>query len=149
MSEENELEIVNGIDENEYDDGHNEAVYIVINEGEVIYVALDEDEAKNYADNRGIEARDRALEGMGAEEATSEKDIFDAALKAGYDSGVFEVYCIDLSRYREDDVIYVDGNEIDYNDVVDLLEKEECEHEDEYYEDDYYENDNEYDEDEL
>jgi len=146
VSEENELEIINGIDENKYDDGHNEAVYIVINEGEVIYVSLDEDEAKNYADNREIEARDKALEEMGTEKDTSENDIFDAALKGSYDSGVFEVYCVDLSKYRKDDAIYVDGNDINYNDVVDLLEKEECKHKDEYYQDDYYEND---DEDEL
>ena len=135
MREENELEIRNGIGK------HNETVYIVVIKGKVIYASLDEDESRNYADNQEIEARDNALQKMRADEDSSEKDIFEANWKAGYNGCVFQVYRVELFKYEEDDVIYVDGHDIHYNTIVDLMEKEESKHQDEYYKDDYCDDD--------
>ena len=124
MCEENEF-----MDKNKYDDGHNEEVYIVVNEGEVVFVSFEKEEADNYAYNKGLEARDEVLEEMGCDEDLDEKDLFEAEFQAGYDGGVFEVHYVDMSQHKEDDVIFVGGDEIEYNDIVMLLEKDDDEYE--------------------
>ncbi len=51
-------------------------VYIVINEGEVVYASEDKEDADAYADTKGYEARQRVLpEAPPAKKAEAERKI--------------------------------------------------------------------------
>lgn len=112
------------------DDKYSKEVYIVVNEGEVVYVSLDQEDAEGYAYNRTMRDRDSALKEMGRGDDPSETELAEAAFMAGYNGGIYEVHYIDLSSYNEDDDICVGSDEISYNDIISLLsaneDEEEC-----------------------
>lgn len=107
----------------------NKYVYIVVNEGEVVFASKDEDEANNFSDTRDYQNRADALKEMGCDEDASESELAEAGFWAGYECGVNEVYCVNLAKYKEDDEICIGSDEISYNDIVSVLER--CAEEDE------------------
>lgn len=97
-------------------------VYIVMNEGEVVYSSEDNESAEAYADNKGYEARERVLEEWGNDDP-SEKDIAEADFQAGYDGDYYEVIEVDISGLTNDDMVELpDGSEINVSDILDKME---------------------------
>lgn len=101
----------------EYDE-----VYIVINEGELVYASTDKDSADAYAESKGYEARTQALDDMGIDDPT-EKDIADADQLAGY-GGYYDVQVISLYGKEDDDCISLeDGTELCVWEIKEKLEE--------------------------
>ena len=103
-------------------------VYVVINEGDVVYVSDDEENARAYAENQWDASVNETAKDMGLD-LNEESGVLKAAWQAGSDGGTFEVGKIDLDNYQEDDVITVslengDEADIDYNDICELLNKQ-------------------------
>ncbi|MEY8425069.1 hypothetical protein AALB52_20480 [Lachnospiraceae bacterium 38-14] len=96
-------------------------VYIVINEGEVVYASEDKEDADAYADTKGYEARQRVLSEWGNDDP-SDEDVAEADLQAGMDGDYYEVKRVNLSNKSEDDTIELsDGTEIDVSDIIEKL----------------------------
>ena len=101
----------------------NEHLYIVINQGEVVFVSKDENEANNYADEHNFNAQENVLGEWGNDDPT-DKDIAQAAFQAGSDGEIYFVEEINSSDLEPDGSIECsDGSEIDVTDILDLLEK--------------------------
>ena len=101
----------------------NEHLYIVINQGEVVFVSKDENEAHNYADEHNFNAQENVLGEWGNDDPTDE-DIAQAAFQAGSDGEIYFVEEINSSDLEPDGSIECsDGSEIDVTDILDLLEK--------------------------
>jgi hypothetical protein len=101
----------------------NEYLYIVINQGEVVFVSKDENEAHNYADEHNFNAQENVLGEWGNDDPTDE-DIAQAAFQAGFDGEIYFVEEINSSDLEPDGSIECsDGSEIDVTDILDLLEK--------------------------
>ena len=85
----------------------NEHLYIVINQGEVVFVSKDENEAHNYADEHNFNAQENVLGEWGND-----------------DGEIYFVEEINSSDLEPDGSIECsDGSEIDVTDILDLLEK--------------------------
>ena len=101
----------------------NEHLYIVINQGEVVFVSKDENEAHNYADEHNFNAQENVLDEWGNDDPTDE-DIAQAAFQAGSDGEIYFVEEINSSDLEPDGSIECsDGSEIDVTDILDLLEE--------------------------
>lgn len=101
----------------------NEHLYIVINQGEVVFVSKDENEAHNYADEHNFNAQENVLGEWGNDDPTDE-DIAQAAFQAGFDGEIYFVEEINSSDLEPDGSIECsDVSEIDVTDILDLLEK--------------------------
>lgn len=95
-------------------------VYVVMNEGEVVYASTSKEFADGYADNQGYNARQEVLDKWGNDDPT-EEDIAEADFQAGFDGDYYEVVKVNISSKTEDDIIELpDGREIE---VADILEK--------------------------
>lgn len=96
-------------------------VYIVMNEGEVVYASENKELAEAYADNQGYEARGRVLDEWENDDP-SDEDIWEADFQAGYDGGCYEVQRVDISNLTDDDTVEIlDGTEIDVSDILEKL----------------------------
>lgn len=96
-------------------------LYVVINEGEPVFVSKDKKEADTYADEQGLQARIRILNEWNNDDPT-EDDIAQADWQAGSDGEYYSVEKISLSDLKNNDIIELsDGTEIDSLDVLDLL----------------------------
>jgi len=110
-------------------------VYIVINEGEILYASKDEDNADNYAEEKQNEIEEEIAKDMNIDE---DEDFSKVVYEAGAEYGTFKVVEIDLNRYNEDETIRIfienHGEEfIEYSEIIDKLRENG---EDEYDDDD-------------
>lgn len=100
--------------------------YAVISEENILKVFNSEEDADEYA--REIDAGniEEAQQELGYDEDdVSEKHLSDAAMLAGYGSGVCEVFPVDLDDYDENDTICLGDNEFSYEDVKEKFDKAE------------------------
>lgn len=96
-------------------------VYIVMNEGEVVYASEDKKLAEAYAENQGYKARERVLDEWGNDDPTDD-DIGEADFQAGFDGDYYEVERVDISNLTDDDIVEIsDGTEIDVSDILEKL----------------------------
>ena len=81
--------------------------YIVINESEILGVFEEEEEAREFAE----EKRDKSIESAKEEYDYSDEQIGEAAWQAGFDGGVFSVVEIDTEDFDEDGemTVYCEG----------------------------------------
>lgn len=98
-------------------------VYVVINYGEPIYASREQSDAENFADGKNFNAREDVLNEWDIDDPDF-TDLDDAEIQAGIDGDFYEVFFFDISKYNKGDQIELDdGTEIDYDDVIDLLKK--------------------------
>ena len=96
-------------------------VYLVMNEGEVVYASTDEEFANAYADDQAYDARERVLEEWDNDDP-SDEDIDQADFQAGFDGDYYEVVEVNILNLTEDDIIELpDGTEIDVSDILEKL----------------------------
>lgn len=97
-------------------------IYVVTNEGDVVYASTDKESATAYADTEAIEARERVLKEWGNDDP-SESEIAEADFQAGWDGDCYEVEKIDISNHTEDDTVELrDGTEIEMSEILEKLE---------------------------
>ena len=102
-------------------------VYIVVNEGEVEYVSVDEELAEAYADNQMYDARQEVLDEWGNDDPT-DKDIAEADFQVGFDGGCYKVVEVNICDKTEDDIIeLLDGSEIEVRAILKKLDEDEKE----------------------
>ena len=102
-------------------------VFVVLNEGSVVYATHDYDEADSYAEDRMDESikytadeYDYDLEDPG--------EFDKAVVQNGMDGGIFEVVRIPKEKLTIDNIYQLpDGGEIDINEVLDLIDDEDNE----------------------
>lgn len=100
-------------------------VYIVLNEGEVVYASEDKESAQAYADSKSFEASGDVLDDWDIDDPTDE-DIMEASFQAGYDGGCYEVERVNISDLSDDDTIEIsDGSEIDVSDILEKMQIDE------------------------
>lgn len=96
-------------------------VYIVMNEGEVVYASENKELAEAYAFNKGCKARERVLDDWENDDP-SDEDIWEAGFQAGYDGDYYEVERVDISNLADDGTVEIlDGTEIDVSDILEKL----------------------------
>ena len=95
-------------------------VYIVLSEGNVEYASTDKEAAEDFAESQRDNARQEILEEWSNDDP-SEKDIYEADFQAGYDGYIYEVRKLDISNKTEDDMIELDGNEIEVSVILEKL----------------------------
>lgn len=99
-----------------------EKVFIVINDGCPVFASYDKEDADNYAATMNDNEIDEALSEMGIDDP-DEKDIDDAAFKAGYDN-YFGVESGNIAGKSDDDEIELsEGSEVNVGEIRDLLKK--------------------------
>lgn len=97
-------------------------IYVVVNEGDVVYASADKESANAYADTKEIEARERVLEEWGNDDP-SESELVEADYQAGFDGDSYEVQKIDISNQTEDGTVELqDGTEIEMSEILEKLE---------------------------
>ena len=106
-------------------DKESEDIYVVVNEGVAVYASKDEGNAENYAYKKEILDRDDALEQMGIEDDPTKGELAEAGFLAGIESGIYEVYNVDLSKHKKGEEIELGNSEVNYNDIVSELLREE------------------------
>lgn len=100
-------------------------VYVVMCEGEVLYVSKEEESAEGYADNQGYKARQEVLDEWGNDDPT-ENDIAEADFQAGFDGDYYEVVKVNISNLTENDMVeFPDGSEIEVSDILKKLRTSE------------------------
>lgn len=98
-------------------------VFIVVNEGEVVYASEDQEAANSFCANRMYAARESVLSDWENDDP-DEDDIMEADFQAGFDGGFHEVEEIDLTGLSENEMTHLaDGTEIDVDNILDLLKK--------------------------
>ncbi len=106
-------------------DKESEDIYVVVNEGVAIYASKDEGNAENYAYKKEVLDRDSALEQMGIADDPTKGELAQAGYLAGIESGIYEVYNVNLSKYKKDAEITLGSSEVGYNDILFQLSREE------------------------
>lgn len=100
-------------------------IYVVVNEGDVVYASADKESANAYADTKGIEARESVLEEWGNDDP-SESELAEADYQAGFDGDYYEVQKIDISNQTEDGTVELqDGTEIEMSEILEKLEMDD------------------------
>lgn len=98
-------------------------IYVAISEDEPVFASESFEEVDYYAEERNSQEIDAILKEWGIEDP-EEKDIEEATIQAGFDGKIFDVVSVDLLSYSEEDEIELsNGIVIDYNDIIELLEK--------------------------
>ena len=107
-------------------------LYVVTNEGEIVYASTDREKAEGYADTKGYEARQRVLDEWGNDDP-DEKDLAEADFQAGFDGDYYDVEAVDITGLTEDSTVQLmDGTEVDVSEILKKLDKDE---DDDEYED--------------
>ncbi len=106
-------------------DKESQDIYVVVNEGVPVYASKDEGNAENYAYKQEVLDRDDALEQMGIADDPTKGELAQAGYLAGIESGIYQVYNVDLSKYKKDEEIILGNSEVNYNDIVHELSREE------------------------
>lgn len=102
-------------------------VYVVINDGEVVYASTDSSESEDFALTGAINATALVLDEDGNDDP-SEEEMAEAAFRAGFDGDYYEVECVDISGLGVDDVVETNsGAELDVSDILDALNEAEDE----------------------
>lgn len=97
-------------------------VYIVMNEGEVVYASTDKESASAYSDSQSYAARERILSEWGNDDPT-EENIAEADFQAGFDGYYYEVVEVDISGLTKDDTYELpDETEIDVSDILEKMD---------------------------
>ena len=117
-----------------------EGAYVVLKEGEAIFASRMQEIAEAYAKNENERSINQIYEER--EEDPEDADIGRIAFMAGRDEQPAEAYKINLSEYVEGDTIeFVDGSEIQYDYICDLIEESKhiCTFEqlNDYFDEDY------------
>lgn len=103
----------------------NGIVYIVMNEGEVVYASNEREVAETYANNKMYEARGEILDEWENDDATDE-DIAEAEYQSAFYGECYEVEEVNISNLVEDDVVEtLNGTEIEVSDILEKLELSE------------------------
>ena len=98
-----------------------EVVYVVMNEGEVVYASKSKRQAEAYTENQAYKARQRVLQEWGNDDPT-EEDMMEADFQAGFDGDYYEVERVDLSNLNSDDMVELsDGTEIEVSEILEQL----------------------------
>lgn len=100
-------------------------VYVVINEGEVVFASYDKEQAENFAYNQSQNALQTVLSEEWKIDDPTEKDIDEASFQSGFDNGIWEVFPFDISTGQEDDEVDIGGEIIEYNDIITKLAESE------------------------
>ncbi len=79
-------------------------VYIVINDGAVLYASKDEDNANGYAEEKTTEIQEDVAKELDIDE---DEDFSKVVYTAGAEYGTFNVVEIDLNKYEEDKTIEI------------------------------------------
>lgn len=100
-------------------------VYVVIDQGEVVYASRDEDNAYNFADDLKEKRLRSEAEDMDIDFDDEEEGDFG---KISFGVEVPDVVEIDLDEYKNSDTIsvYVNGKgdvDIEYDDIIKALKK--------------------------
>ena len=99
-------------------------IYIVLNEGELVYASYDEDEANGYAYSHTQEGVNATLEEWGNDDHT-DKDLEEAAFHNGFDGGFYSVIEVDVDDADEyGNITLDDGTEVCVEDILDIIEQE-------------------------
>ena len=102
-------------------------VYVVINDGEVVYASKDEDNADNYVEEKREEIREELIEELDIDEDEDPSKVeYQLEYASGAEYGIFKVVEIDLNKYKENETfekfIQNLGNVcIEYNEIIDKL----------------------------
>lgn len=97
-------------------------VYVVLNQGEVMFVSVEKEEAEGFASEQNFRARQAVLDEWGNDDPT-EKDIAEADVQAGFDGDYYEVKKVNIGGKTEDDIVeLMDGTEIAVSDILANLE---------------------------
>lgn len=96
-------------------------IYVVMNDGEMVYASIDRDDADAYAYTQNVNGANETLEEWGNDDPTDE-DMAEAAFQNGFDGGYHEVVCIDIDKADDNGIItLLDGTEVNVADVLDFL----------------------------
>ena len=95
-------------------------VYIVVNDGEVLFASKDEDNAEGYAEEKTTEIQEEIAEELDIDE---DEDFSKVVYKAGAEYGTFDVVEIDLNKCKENEIITIFtknlGDEyIEYSEII-------------------------------
>ena len=95
-------------------------VYIVVNDGEVLFASKDEDNAEGYAEEKTTEIQEEIAEELDIDE---DEDFSKVVYKAGAEYGTFDVVEIDLNKCKENETITIFtknlGDEyIEYSEII-------------------------------
>lgn len=97
-------------------------VYVVINEGEIVFASYDEEKANQFANEKKEDAINEVLNEWEIDDLTHE-DMAEVNFQSGYDNGVWEISSIDISDIREDEEIEIDGDIFEFNDLLEKLKE--------------------------
>ena len=97
-------------------------VYVVINEGEVVFASEDHKTAQYFTDEKNYAGCRSAMRKMGhGENVASEEDKVD--IQSAFDNSYYEVVKLDLfGKTGDDEVELPDGNKIPVYEILDVLE---------------------------
>ena len=99
-----------------------EKIYIILNEGEVIYVSEDKDSAVQYMYNKIYENSNKVLSEWGNDDPTSE-DVDEATIQAGCDYGDYDIKTVAISNLDKETIDFSDGTEIYSDDIFEKMDK--------------------------
>lgn len=98
-------------------------IYVVINQGEVMYATTSQQDAEGYADEQNYKAREAVLKDFGNDDPSYE-DIAEADFTAGFYGDYHEVVTVNIANKTEDDmVILPDGDEIEVSELIKNLKR--------------------------
>lgn len=96
-------------------------VYIVVNEGEVVFASVSRELANDYATERHHEGIKDVLEEWGRDNP-DEKDIHEASFQAGYNGDDYEVVKVNIIGLSEDGQVELpDETIVDVSTILDKL----------------------------
>lgn len=112
-------------------------VYVVINDGKVLFASKDEDNANNYVEEKREEIRAELIEELDIDEDEDPSKVeYQLEYASGAEYGTFNVVEIDLNKYKENETIDIFIKNlgdvcIEYSEIIDKLhENEENEYDD-------------------
>lgn len=98
-----------------------EKIYIVLNEGDIVYASYDREDAEGYALTKNICGAEETLSGWGNDDPTDD-DWDEASFQNGFDGGYHEVVEVDSNSQNEDGEFELDdGTTISAMEVYSLL----------------------------
>lgn len=99
--------------------------YFVVQAGNILKVFNFKEDAEAFKENTLNWNFNEACKELGYEEDLSENESKDAAFQARYNYKKYEIYPLDLEKYKENDSIFLGQDEFSYEDIKEKFDNVE------------------------